>query len=117
MSVVTTDGQEIRVRHGDGNAVADGQAVTALIRPEQFSLVKEGGETQLGAIDVEVEQIVFTGLNHQVHGRTNGNRKVMAIVSAAQPREIADVERDRKARFTYDPATVHLIAATEAGRG
>ncbi|MDQ6437510.1 ABC transporter ATP-binding protein [Mesorhizobium sp. LHD-90] len=110
MLVVTPNGEHIRAA-GSGT-VANGQPVTALIRPEQFSLHNGGNGQPAAFIDADVEQIVFTGLNYQIHGRTPAGRKVVAIIAAVHQREVAEIDAAKKARLTYDPAGVQLIGAS-----
>ena len=112
LMVLTADGRQIQTRPGDKGKIADGRAVTALIRPEQFSLPNGSNGTPAAAIDMAVDQVVFTGLNYQLHGRS-GDRKLMAIIAAVHQHEVAEIETTRKARLTYDPAAVHLIARNE----
>lgn len=112
--IATTDGLEIHAGGNSGGNLAGGQRVTALIRPEQFSLPNGDNGARLAAIDIEVDQTVFTGLNYQLHGRLAGGRKLVAIIAALHQREVADIERGQKARLMYDPATVHLITGNEA---
>jgi spermidine/putrescine transport system ATP-binding protein len=112
--VTTADGQEIRAKRNGGWCPGDGRPATALIRPEQFSLPNGDHGKLLGTLDIEVEQIVFTGLNFQIHGHAAGGRKVMAIIAAIHQREIAEIETSRKARLAYEQAAVHLIPADGA---
>lgn len=114
--VATSDGQRIRaVRNGEW-APANGQLATAMIRPEQFSLAADGNGRGQATIEIEIEQVVFTGLNYQIHGHAGGGRKVVAIIAAVHQADIARVESGRKARLAYDPAAVHLIAPDGAFR-
>jgi spermidine/putrescine transport system ATP-binding protein len=85
---------------------AAGKAVTALIRPEQFSLA---GPAELPALEIEVDQVVFSGSSFDVLGHTRTGRKLAAKVPASQQATIAVVERERRARLSYEAAAVHLI--------
>lgn len=105
--IETSDGLAVEAACSDGWSPADGNAATALIRPEQFSLA--GSKKVSTAIEVEVEQIVFTGLNFQLHGHTVHGRKIVAIIAASQQNEVARVESEGKARLSYDPTAVHIL--------
>lgn len=108
--VATADGLHIEAACSGGWKPDDGNAVTALIRPEQFSLGRATGPS----LEIGVDQVVFTGLNFQVHGRTASGRKVVAIIAAVHQSEVAQIETGGKARLGYDPAAVHLLPATRA---
>ena len=107
--IATADGLRIEAACAGGWKPAEGAAATALIRPEQFSLVGTGvkGPT----IRIDIEQVVFTGLNFQIHGHTPSGRKIVAIIAAVRQADVARVEKEGKARLGYDPAAVHLLPA------
>jgi spermidine/putrescine transport system ATP-binding protein len=112
VTIVSPDGEAVR-------AVVNGAErprgpVTALIRPEQFSLSDGNGGRRSGAIEIGVDQVVFTGSSFEIHGRTPAGRKVVAELAAAHQEAIAEAETSRKACLTYSPAAVHLIAGSES---
>jgi spermidine/putrescine transport system ATP-binding protein len=107
--VATADGLQIEAACSGGWKPGDGAAATALIRPEQFSLVGAGAKGP--TIGIDIEQVVFTGLNFQIHGHTPSGRKIVAIIAAVRQADVASAEADGKARLGYDPAAVHLLPA------
>jgi spermidine/putrescine transport system ATP-binding protein len=117
-AVVTADGDAIRTV-APAAAATTGEA-TALLRPEQFAIAgpgaANGSDATLARLQVEIAQIVFTGANYEIHGRTPNGHTVVASIAAAQQALVAEAETTRTATLTYDPAAVHLIPATEAMR-
>lgn len=111
-SVMTGDGDVIRCLHGL-EAFRDGNAVTALIRPEQLSL--SATATEGPSIEIEVEQIVFVGSSFELLGHTARGRKLSATIPAAYTARIAAAEQERRAVLTYDPAAVHLMPGNAKG--
>ncbi|CDP53194.1 Putrescine transport ATP-binding protein PotA [Devosia sp. DBB001] len=107
--VVTPDGIAIHSRA----PAANDAAVTALIRPEQFSLTAANDEPSL---EMEVDQVVFVGSAFELLGRTAGGRKLTALIPASARGQVGAIEASRRARLYYDPASVHLIVPTEAAR-
>ncbi len=106
MGRLTTQAGDVIVTSGlDDQA---GVPVTALIRPEQFSLPAHR-TSDLPGLDIVVEQIVFVGSLFELHGHTAAGHKISAVVPASERAQIAAVEQDRKARLAYDPSAVHLI--------
>ncbi|MGN6304646.1 MAG: ABC transporter ATP-binding protein [Mesorhizobium sp.] len=105
--IATADGLRIEAACSGGWKPGDGAATTALIRPEQFSLVGAGAKGP--TIGIDIEQVVFTGLNFQIHGHTPSGRKLVAIIAAVRQADVASAEADGKARLGYDPAAVHLL--------
>jgi spermidine/putrescine transport system ATP-binding protein len=114
---VQQDGARIRLVTEDNEVIEavergtqklNGAAVTAMLRPEQFSI---GSTTpsHRGALSVNVDQIVFTGSNFELLGKTEKGRNVVAVIPAAHQGMIAEIEATKHARLTYDPAAVHLI--------
>jgi len=110
--IATGDGLRIEAACSGGWKPTDGAAATALIRPEQLSLA--GAGTKMPKIEIGVRQVVFTGLNFQVHGATESGRKIVAIIAAVHQADVARVEQEGKASLSYDPAAVHLLPADEA---
>ncbi|MBL0371434.1 ABC transporter ATP-binding protein [Rhizobium sp. KVB221] len=116
------DGAAIKL--ADGSAVAfDGACspqengrATALIRPENFSLV--GSSRFSGALDIIREQVVFAGSSFEILGRTPSGRKVTATVPGSERARIPAIEENSAVTLHYDPATVHLIydTASQGGR-
>ncbi|WP_048646772.1 ABC transporter ATP-binding protein [Nitratireductor soli] len=93
------------------DAAAAGSArVTALLRPEQFTIANGGGNGAAAKLDIGIRQIVFTGAGYEVHGRTMNGHDVVAAIAAAQQAQVASAEISRKATLLYDPAAVHIIA-------
>jgi spermidine/putrescine transport system ATP-binding protein len=113
IKLATSEGDVIHARAKPGDGPTEGRTLTALIRPEQFSIADKANARRSAQLDVEVEQVVFTGSNFEIHGRTSLGKKVVAVIAAAHQEEIGRIETSRKARLTYDPAAVHLIDATE----
>ncbi|GGF27690.1 spermidine/putrescine ABC transporter ATP-binding protein [Youhaiella tibetensis] len=105
--VITQDGIAIQ----SNRPAATNAAVTALIRPEQFSLVAANDQPSL---DIDVDQVVFVGSSFELLGHTAGGRKLTALVPASGRQQVGAIEASRKARLYYDPASVHLIATPEA---
>ncbi|KJS10550.1 MAG: spermidine/putrescine ABC transporter ATPase [Hoeflea sp. BRH_c9] len=110
-TVTTDDGDKIRTSASTGTG-----PITALLRPEQFSIAN-GGEiaAETGRLDVSIRQIVFSGAGYEIHGRTDNHHDVVASIAATHQALVAGAEASRKATLTYDPAAVHLIA-TEGAR-
>ncbi|KAB2694630.1 ABC transporter ATP-binding protein [Ochrobactrum sp. Kaboul] len=94
--------------HGDGKAKGKG---TALLRPENFSLVAR--HERHGAIDVTLDQIVFVGSSFELLGRLASGRKLMAQIPAVDRNSVNDLQPGQAARWYYDPATVHLLCEGE----
>jgi len=108
-AIVTNDGLKVEAAGTAGWKPSNGTAATALIRPEQLSLADK--RTAGPTLDVAVRQVVFTGLNFQLHGTTASGRKIVAIIAAVHQAEIARVEKEGRASLGYDPAAVHLLPA------
>jgi len=110
LAVETGEGEAIRTNEA---AVArEGEAVSALVRPEQFSIAVAGtgaGDGSIAYLDVAVEQVVFIGSVFEIHSRTLSGRKVLARIAAVHQAAVAEIEASRKARLSYDPAAVHVI--------
>ncbi|BCH23232.1 ABC transporter ATP-binding protein [Mesorhizobium sp. L-8-3] len=113
VELASSEGDLIRAATKSGGGPAEGKTVTALIRPEQFSISDAANGRRSAQLDIDVEQVVFTGSNFEIHGRTRPGKKVLAIIAAAHQEEIARIEASRSARLAYDPAAVHLIDAAE----
>jgi spermidine/putrescine transport system ATP-binding protein len=94
--------------HGDGTAKGKG---TALLRPENFSLVAR--HERHGALDVTLDQIVFVGSSFELLGRLPSGRKLMAQIPAVDRNSVNDLQPGQAARWYYDPATVHLLCEGE----
>ncbi len=109
-NLVTGEGTEIR--HAPTTEAAGRGHAVALIRPENFFLATSADTCP--AIDVTVEQIVYVGSSFEVFGRTTGGRRLMAQIPASQRGAIGLLAAGQSARWHYDPASVHLIAAKEA---
>ena len=107
LQLATGRGDIIRVAAGAG-AHAGNEAVTAMLRPEQLSTIANG-HSHHAALDIGVDQIVFSGSSFELIGCTAGGQKVTAKVSAAQQGSIPEIETTRRARLFYDPDNVHLI--------
>jgi spermidine/putrescine transport system ATP-binding protein len=112
--IVSLDGEAIRANANGANTPIEGGLITALIRPEQFSIASRANGQPSASIDISVEQIVFTGSNYEIIGRTAAGRKVVAVIAAVHQGEVGEIETTRKARLTYDPAAVHLMAPETA---
>lgn len=108
--VASADGEVIRAAGGGIRTQAAGSPVTALIRPEQFSIARDTNGKRSAFIDVSVGQVVFTGSNFEIHGKTALGRKVVAVIAAVHQIEVGAMESSHKARLSYDPASVHLIS-------
>jgi spermidine/putrescine transport system ATP-binding protein len=109
------EGQDFRA--ADGSTIrhrssATKSAATALIRPEQFSLVASAEHAP--SLDVTIEQVVFVGAAFELFGRTAGGRKLMAQVPASERNAVGAIAAGQPARWYYDPATVHIIGEREA---
>ncbi len=98
----STDGLQIEL----GSMSTKGRA-TALIRPEQFSMTDQTDSHR--AIDVTVEHIVFIGSSFELFGRTASGRPLMAEIPAAQRAAIGALATGDRARWYYDPASVHVM--------
>jgi spermidine/putrescine transport system ATP-binding protein len=98
------------VLHHDGDGKAKGK-VTALLRPENFSLVARN--ERHGALDVTLDQIVFVGSSFELLGRLASGRKLMAQIPAVDRNTVNDLQPGQAARWYYDPATVHLLCEGE----
>ncbi|MEL4069870.1 ABC transporter ATP-binding protein [Ochrobactrum sp. GPK 3] len=98
------------VLHHDGDGKAKGK-VTALLRPENFSLVAR--HERHGALDVTLDQIVFVGSSFELLGRLASGRKLMAQIPAVDRNTVNDLQPGQAARWYYDPATVHLLCEGE----
>ena len=79
-----------------------------MLRPEQFS-IGNASPSHRGALEVNVDQIVFTGSSYELLGKTQKGRNVVAVIPATHQGMIAEIETTKHARLTYDPAAVHLI--------
>ncbi len=98
------------VLHYDGDSKAKGRG-TALLRPENFSLVARN--ERHGALDVTLDQIVFVGSSFELLGRLASGRKLIAQIPAVDRNSVNDLQPGQAARWYYDPATVHLLRAGE----
>ncbi len=96
--------------HYDGDSKAKGRG-TALLRPENFSLVARN--ERHGALDVTLDQIVFVGSSFELLGRLASGRKLIAQIPAVDRNSVNDLQPGQAARWYYDPATVHLLRAGE----
>ncbi len=105
--LVTGAGDVIEVA-GDASADPDSGPVTAMLRPEQLSTAANG-QGHHAELEIRVDHIVFSGSSFELSGSTATGQKVIARASAAQHGAIADIEATRRARLSYDPASVHLI--------
>ncbi len=110
LSLVTAGGEAVHVSESSAGSAPDTRSVTAMLRPEQFSIVEERESRDGAFIEIAVEQIVFVGSNFEVLGHTAAGRKVSAVVPASQVNQIAEIETAKRARLSYDPASVHLIS-------
>ncbi|MBA8839050.1 ABC transporter ATP-binding protein [Ochrobactrum sp. RH2CCR150] len=99
------------VLHYDGDGKAKG---TALLRPENFSLVARN--ERHGALDVTLDQIVFVGSSFELLGRLASGRKLMAQIPAVDRNSVNDLQPGQAARWYYDPATVHLLCEGEGAQ-
>ncbi|NBN65426.1 polyamine ABC transporter ATP-binding protein [Microvirga tunisiensis] len=109
--LTTTAGLTIEARMPSPVTAAGSGAVTALIRPEQFSLTAPGAHDALATLEVSVDQVVFMGMLFEIHGHTPDGQKVVAALPASQQARIAEAESRRSALLGYDPASVHLFPA------
>lgn len=107
---VLGDGTVLRY-DGDGKAKGKG---TALLRPENFSLVAR--HERHGALDVTLDQIVFVGSSFELLGRLASGRKLMAQIPAVDRNTVNDLQPGQAARWYYDPATVHLLCEGEGAQ-
>lgn len=101
------------VLHHDVDGKAKGK-VTALLRPENFSLVARN--ERHGALDVTLDQIVFVGSSFELLGRLASGRKLMAQIPAVDRNTVNDLQPGQAARWYYDPATVHLLCEGEGAQ-
>lgn len=101
------------VLHHDGDGKAKGKG-TALLRPENFSLVARN--ERHGALDVTLDQIVFVGSSFELLGRLASGRKLMAQIPAVDRNTVNDLQPGQAARWYYDPATVHLLCEGEGAQ-
>lgn len=115
--VTTPENDTVEAVLRDERALNGGGKLTAMLRPEQFSLSGTGGADNCAEIDVTVDQIVFIGSTYELLGKTAGGRQINALLSASHQTRIAEIEQSGKARLSYDPAAVHLIAANQKAGG
>ena len=108
LSVTTATGDTI-VASSCPPGEVNGRTVTALIRPEQFSIAESNGTAGQGRLDIEVEQIVFIGSVFEILGHTRKGHKILASVAAAHQAQVAGIESARRATLSYDPGAVHII--------
>ncbi|MDH7786660.1 spermidine/putrescine transport system ATP-binding protein [Ochrobactrum sp. 19YEA23] len=101
------------VLHHDGDGKAKGKG-TALLRPENFSLVARN--ERHGALDVTLDQIVFVGSSFELLGRLASGRRLMAQIPAVDRNTVNDLQPGQAARWYYDPATVHLLCEGEGAQ-
>jgi spermidine/putrescine transport system ATP-binding protein len=111
--ITTPENDTVEAVLRDERSLNGGGKLTAMLRPEQFSLSGTGGADNCAEIDVTVDQIVFIGSTYELLGKTAGGRQINALLSASHQTRIAEIEQSGKARLSYDPAAVHLIAAEE----
>ncbi len=98
------------VLHHAGDGKDRGKA-TALLRPENFSLVAR--DERHGALDVTLDQIVFVGSSFELLGRMTSGRRLVAQIPALERSFINDLQPGQLTRWYYDPATVHLLCEGE----
>lgn len=107
---IATEHNEVIEARARKDQHINGGKVTAMLRPEQFSLAD--GDENRAEIDVTIDQIVFLGSAYELLGKTTGGSEIKAIISAARQSRLAEVERTKTARLSYDPNAVHLIPGT-----
>ncbi|WP_029040387.1 ABC transporter ATP-binding protein [Cucumibacter marinus] len=113
--ITTPENDTVEAVLRDERSLNGGGKLTAMLRPEQFSLSGTGGADNCAEIDVTVDQIVFIGSTYELLGKTAGGRQINALLSASHQTRIGEIEQSGKARLSYDPAAVHLIPADDAG--
>lgn len=96
--------------HDDNLSV--GQAVQALLRPEQLHLEYPGNDG--AALEGRVEQMLFIGKDFEVSLRTAHGRLVKAVIRDSARQALAQLQPGASLRLWYARSTVHLIK--EAGQ-
>lgn len=112
--LTTSKNDKIEARPRNGESFNGGK-VTAMLRPEQFSLA-DNSDKDRAQIEMNVQQIVFLGSAYELLGTTKGGGEIKAIISAARQSRLAEIERTQTAQLSYDPTAVHLIPGSGASQ-